>query len=126
MIYLRPWPVYVPAPIKYHCDWCKRTDFTFSDFKKKNQMKYLKTCKGCREQRMQYKIDNRESINTKAREQYQVNKVKIIETQKTFRANNIEKLQRKIECDCGGCYQYMRQAEHRRTKKHIKHLESLS
>ena len=71
----------------------------------------------------QYKADNRESINTTAREQYQLNKVNLNESQKTVRANNIEKLHRKIQCDFEGKYLYMAQAEHRRTKKHMKHME---
>ena len=109
--------------LKYHCSGCSKWELTASDFESDKQGKQFEICNRCRERNRKYKADNRESINTKKREQYQLNKVKIIESQKTSRANNIEKLTRKIECDCGGKYQYMAQAEHRRTKKHMKHME---
>ena len=111
--------------LKYHCSQsgCNRCELTASDFDGDKQGKQFEICNRCRERNRKYKADNNERLNTEAREQYQLNKVKIIESQKTCRANNIDKLTRKIECDCGGKYQYMSQAEHRRTKKHMKHME---
>ena len=113
--------------LKYSCDQngCNRRGLTASDFERDKQGKQFVLCNECRERNRKYKADNRERLNTKAREQYQLNKVKIIESQKTCRANNIDKLTRKIECDCGGNYQYASQAEHRKTKKHMKHMELL-
>ena len=111
--------------LKYHCSDCHKEKLTASDFESDKQGERYKTCSNCRKNKKQYKANNRESINTKAREQYQLNKVKIKECSKTYRANNIDKLHRKIQCDCGGTYQYIAQAEHRRTKKHMKHMELL-
>ena len=109
--------------LKYHCVGCSKWELTASDFESDKQGERYKTCNNCRKNKRQYKSDNKESINTKKREQYQLNKVNFNEGRKTFRANTKDKLERKIHCDCGGNYQYMSQAEHRRTKKHMKHME---
>ena len=113
--------------LKYICSQsgCNKDGLTASNFENDKQGKQFVLCNECRERNRKNKADNRERLNTKAREQYQLNKVKIHESSKTFRANNIDKLTRKIECDCGGNYQYASQAEHRRTKKHRKHMELL-
>jgi hypothetical protein len=54
---------------------------------------------------------------------YIYNKKEMIQRNKDYRANNVEKLTRVIKCECGLKYQHQSKARHNRSKRHIKHVE---
>jgi hypothetical protein len=53
------------------------------------------------------------------------NKEHIQEYSKEHYENNKEKLKEKINCECGGRYTYKGKAQHEKTNKHLKYIESL-
>jgi hypothetical protein len=45
-------------------------------------------------------------------------------TSKEYFKDNVERLNERITCECGGCYSFKRKAAHIRTKAHQKYLNS--
>ena len=109
-----------------NCSRCFSKSLTVNDFGKDKQDNYLKTCNKCREYSNQRKANNRETIQQYSKEHYQINKEKKIEQVTQWKNDNINKLLEKIHCECGGKFQYRTKAEHERTHKHQKYLNSLS
>jgi len=80
------------------------------------------------EQRKEYYTDNKNKILEQMKEYYENNRNKRLEQMKEYYENNKNKLseQRKIKytCPCGSCICKDTKAQHERSKKHIKFLES--
>ena len=73
----------------------------------------------------QYKIDNKEKIIIKNKQYYIDNKEKFKQNDKEYREANKDKLNEKFDCECGGKYIYSHKANHIKTAKHQKTLQSL-
>ena len=109
-----------------NCSRCRSATLSINDFGLNKYNEYFKTCNACREYSKQRKANNREYINEKAREHYQETKEDKIKQVLKWKAENIDRLKTKIECECGGRYQFMQKAEHGRTQKHQKYMLSLT
>jgi hypothetical protein len=69
-----------------------------------------------------YYDTNKNIIINKNKAYYDENKDKILEYYKEYCKVNKDKLYKHFECECGGCYNYNRKANHFKTKKHKKYL----
>lgn len=80
-----------------------------------------------KEQRAQYRLNNREKVRAldkKHHAKYVLNNLeKIKEMRKRYRANNAEKINQKIMCECGSVVAKKGIIRHRLTSKHLKLLE---
>jgi predicted GIY-YIG superfamily endonuclease len=47
------------------------------------------------------------------------------ESDKNYRENNYESINKKCSCDCGGKFTFKHKSVHEKTKKHLKYLEQL-
>ena len=108
------------------CIRCRSKTLTENDFGIDRHGDYLKTCNNCREHEKQRKANTREYTNEKAREHYQEVREDKIKQVLKWKAENIDRLTEKIECACGGKFQFMQKAEHGRTQKHQKYMSSLT
>jgi hypothetical protein len=75
-----------------------------------------------------YYAENREMVREKSKKWYTENKSKKLkvnkECQRRFRDNNVEKMKAKVTCEVCNCeIVFSGLTMHRRTKKHMKHLE---
>ena len=108
------------------CCRCSSKTLTINDFGIDKHGDYLATCNNCREYDRQRKANNREAVNQQAREHYQEIREDKIKQSSKWRAENIDRLKEKIECACGGKFQFMQKTEHGRTQKHQKYILSLT
>ena len=108
------------------CSRCGLTKLQIDDFDIKSNGEHFKSCRKCTQQCKQRKDNNREAIRQQAREHYQEIKEQKAEQVNRWRLNNIERLTARIACECGGNYQYRSKAEHFKTTKHQKYIESSS
>jgi hypothetical protein len=77
----------------------------------------------------EYYIKNKEYVKAKNKKWYDANKKKAVEcnknSQRRFRDNNPDKMKEKIMCDQCNCeFQYSGLTMHRRTKKHLKNVQT--
>jgi hypothetical protein len=76
----------------------------------------------------EYRQNNKEKIAEQHKEYYQDNKEKIIKQQKEYYQNNKEKITKqkneKFVCECGGKYTHNHTARHKKSKKHLKWIQS--
>ena len=108
------------------CCRCSSKTLTINDFGIDKNDKYLKTCNNCREYDRQRKANNGEAVNQQAREHYQEIREDKIKQSLKWREENIDRLKTKIECECGGRFQYMNKTDHKRTQKHQKYITSIT
>jgi hypothetical protein len=90
---------------------------------KKEQMK--EWCENNIDHKKEYDKEWRENNKEHLREYYENNKDRIQEYGKEYYENNKEKLKEKINCECGGKYTHKHKAQHFKTNKHLKYIESL-
>ena len=109
-----------------NCSRCRNKELTLNDFKKQSNGDRYATCNFCREYDRIRKQNNKEQIKVYARAYYQEVKEEKIKQAIQWRNDNIERLTTKIECPCGGKFQFMNKSAHLRTQKHNKWLESQS
>ena len=78
----------------------------------------------------QYRLDNAAAINERNKQYYQDNEMAIKERHKQYRLDNaatiLEKKNKKYNCGCGGKYTHVNTLLHKKTKKHLKYLESIN
>ncbi|GMF36664.1 unnamed protein product [Phytophthora lilii] len=84
----------------------------------------------------QYREDNRNRINAQKQNHYELNRLRLCEVAKAYRANNKEKVKeternrtrpeiytlqkiKKHNCDCGGKYTHSNRAKHFKSDKHV-------
>ena len=77
-----------------------------------------------KETRARYRETHREERNALSKAIYERDKEAKIEKVKQWRTQNIERLTDKIECGCGGKFQYRTKAEHERSLRHKKYIET--
>ena len=107
-----------------YCTRCYNKELTLNDFKIKPNGDRYSTCNNCREYSRIRKLNNEERINAQSRAHYQeVKEEKAIQV-KQWRIDNRDRLTTKIECPCGGKFQFRKKSEHLRAQKHIKWLET--
>ncbi len=109
-----------------NCSRCLSTTLSENDFGVNKYNEYFKTCNDCREYSNQKKANNREYINEQAKEYYKENREDKIKQSLKWRAENIDRLKTKIECECGGRFQYRQKSEHNKTHKHQKYITSIT
>jgi len=80
------------------------------------------------EQHKEYYQNNKEKIAEQMKEYRQDNKEKIAEQQKEYRQDNKEKIaeqkNEKFVCECGGKFTKTHTARHKKSKKHLKWIQS--
>ncbi len=74
----------------------------------------------------QYRLDNAAAINERNKQYYQDNEMAIKERHKQYRLDNAATILEKYNCECGGKYTHGSVARHKKTKKHLKYLESIN
>jgi len=79
-----------------------------------------------KEKTKQYYRDNKEQLAEYYREYRQNNKERIRERDRLYRNENKEKYNKKINCTCGVTVSARNLKRHEQSKKHKKHLESLT
>ena len=71
----------------------------------------------------EYRDDNKEKIKKYKKEYYEDNKEKLLKQRKEYyhinREKIKEKMNEKVECECGGIFTKQNKSKHFRTKKHI-------
>ena len=72
----------------------------------------------------EYRENNKETIKLKDKEYKNNHKEEIKLYVKKYREENIEKLQKKSVCPCGGCYTHYHQSHHIKTIKRQNYLKS--
>jgi hypothetical protein len=73
----------------------------------------------------QQREKHKEQRHDYAKQYYQQHKETELEKTKQWKANNIDKLTAKIQCGCGGKFQYRTKAEHERSKKHQTYINNI-
>jgi len=61
-----------------------------------------------------------------SKKHYETHKEALIEKSKKYYEKNQEKLKEKFNCECGGKYIYQHKSLHKKTKRHINYIQSLS
>ena len=107
-----------------HCSRCCSKQLTINDFDIKPNGDRYASCKRCAEYNRIRKLNNKERIYAQARAHYQEVKEERAEQIKQWRIDNKDRLTSKIECPCGGKFQFRKKSEHLRAQKHIKWLET--
>jgi hypothetical protein len=74
--------------------------------------------------RQDYRIKNRDELNLKQKEYYNINKTTIKQRDKERYEANKEKINAKYQCECGGKYTHQHKASHAKSKKHQRWLEN--
>jgi adenylate kinase family enzyme len=74
-----------------------------------------------RNQKQRYQ-DNKEKIAEQQKQYHQNNKGKIKQYNKQYHQKNKERLNEKLECECGGRYTYQHKSQHHKTKKHLLYM----
>jgi hypothetical protein len=80
--------------------------------------------------RVEYYVDNKQAINEKNNQYYQDNKEHITEKNKQYgtqyRIDNVEKINAKYNCFCGGKYTNSNKSRHFKTPNHLECIRQLS
>jgi len=100
----------------------------YQDNKEKLAEYYQDNKEKIAEQQKEYYQDNKEKIAERTKEYRQNNKEKIAEQQKEYYQDNKEKIaernKEKFVCECGGKFTYHHTAQHKKSKKHLKWVQS--
>ena len=88
------------------CTRCYSKQLTLNDFEIKPNGDRYASCNRCREYSRIRKLNDKESINAQARAHYQEVKEERAIQIKQWRIDNIDRLTAKIECPCGGKFQF--------------------
>ena len=106
------------------CTRCSNKQLTLNDFEIKPNGDRYSTCNYCREYSRIRKLNDKDRINAQSRLHYLYVREQKAEQVKQWRIDNKDRLTAKIECPCGGKFQFRQKSEHLRTQKHIKWLET--
>lgn len=91
----------------------------------KYQKKYAEDHKEhLKEYHRKYHLKNKEKYNQKGKDNYQANKQAYKDRAKKNYIKNQEKLKKMVKCDCGVELQARRLREHKKTKAHLKWVDS--
>ena len=100
----------------------------YQDNKEKLAEYYQNNKEKIAEQHKEYYQNNKEKIAEQMKEYRQDNKEKIAEQQKEYRQDNKEKIaeqkNEKFVCECGGKFTKAHAARHKKSKKHLKWIQS--
>ena len=106
-------------------DYCENNK---EKVKKSKQMWYEKTKEQNKEQKRQYRENNKEKIKDKGKQYREQNDKQLKEKNKQYRGQNKVKLAKifaeKITCDCGCIVSRSSLTAHRKSKKHLKWVQS--
>ena len=108
------------------CGRCHSNKSLDTDFVVGKGGNYLSSCNFCREYFKQRQANKQEIIQQQQKHYYLENREAKIEQSTKWRNDNIDRLTAKIECPCGGKFQYRTKAEHERSNKHKKYIQSLN
>jgi len=73
----------------------------------------------------EYREINKDVLKVKAKKKREKYREYNKQYSKNYREQNKEKLFEKFECECGGSYIYRNKAQHAKTKKHQKYLQTI-